>query len=503
MKCSYPQLTDEGIEIKRIERGNTFLDVNMPTLLKELTLTHALTRTALRLILRKSTAVAIALGVFFSLIFAAPYNHYFKVPSSHTAAYQLFIIQADDFGSLWSVADAQEVLERVSSDLAFDNVYVLLFIHGWHHNADPEDESLQLFRSTLARISRRLASSDLSEVRRDLSGTGSFRLIGVYVGWRGRSLPGVLDYLTMWWRKSAAERVGDGDVREFILRLQRIYRRNSAGIRPQSAGRRHFMGLVTVGHSFGAQVLLKSMAAELEADLAERAPVLSGTVSPPVPLSGLNVRAERLPIEGFGDVNILLNPATEAYEYARIDRLSRQLSYPSCQLPQLLVFSAVNDVPRKFFFPLARGITRLFRPGFRTSEQGVLWGTALGELKEQQTHTLRVAEVRQENSLQDADYNSESGRARIRDWDFTGTTVFNDVELERIERRATSANSPVAVVSADSTLVDGHNGIFEARFWNFLVDYVTFMEGKRMLWHQHWLSDGTYEDRGCEEATGQ
>ncbi len=475
----------------------------MPALLKELTQTHALRRTALRLLFRKRAAVAIALGIVFLFIFVAPYNHYFKVPSSHTAAYQLFVVQADDFGSLWSVADAQKVLERVSADLAFDNVYVLLFIHGWHHNADPEDESLQQFQSTLARVSRRLAGSNLSEVRRDLSGTGSFRLIGVYVGWRGRSLPGVLDYLTMWWRKSAAERVGDGDVREFILRLQRIYRSNSAPTRPQNPGRRHFMGLVTVGHSFGAQVLLKSLAAELEADLAERAPALSGTVSPPVPLSGLNVRGERVPIEGFGDVNILLNPAVEAYEYARIDRLSRQLSYPSCQLPQLLVFSAVNDVPRKFFFPIARAVTRLYRAGFRTSEQGVLWGTALGELQEQQTHTLRVVATPEENSLQDADYDSASGRARIRDWDFTGTTVFNDVELERIEPRAQSANSPVAVVSADSTLVDGHDGIFKARFWNFLVDYVTFMEGKRMLWHQQWISDGTRGYRECEEVTGQ
>jgi hypothetical protein len=475
----------------------------MAVLRDELTLRHALTRAALRLILRKSTAVALALGVFLLVIFAAPYNEYFKVQSSHSAAYQLFVIQADDFGSLWSVSDAQEVLNRVSSDLALDNVYVLLFIHGWHHNADPEDGDLREFESTLGRVSRRLASSDLSEVRRELSGTGSFRLIGVYVGWRGRSLPGVLDYLTMWWRKSAAERVGDGDVREFILRLQRIYRRNSPRNRPQSAGPLHFMGLVTVGHSFGAQVLLKSVLAELEADLAERAPALASTVSPAVASSALNVREERLPIDGFGDVNILLNPATEAYEYARIDRLSRQLKYPTCQLPQLLVFSAVNDVPRKFFFPIARGLTRLFRPGFRTSEQGALWGTALGELKEQQTHTLRVVETHQANSLQDEDYNSPSGRARIRDWDFTGTTFFNDVELKSSGRGATSANSPVAVVSADSTLVDGHNGIFKRRFWDFLIDYVTFMEGKRMLWHQHWINDGTYGAQGCKRATGE
>jgi hypothetical protein len=110
-------------------------------------------------ILRRSTAVALALGVFLLVIFAAPYNEYFTVPRSHSAAYQLFVIQADDFGSLWSVSDAQEVLNRVSSDLTLDNVYVLLFIHGWHHNADPEDDSLHEFESTLARVNRRLEAT--------------------------------------------------------------------------------------------------------------------------------------------------------------------------------------------------------------------------------------------------------------------------------------------------------------------------------------------------------
>src|SRR5206468_3336448 len=57
---------------------------------------------------------------------------------------------------------------------------------------------------------------------------GPFRIIGVYVGWRGRSVPGMIDYATFWGRKSAAERVGQSDFQEFMVRLKNAYEHHSA-----------------------------------------------------------------------------------------------------------------------------------------------------------------------------------------------------------------------------------------------------------------------------------
>jgi hypothetical protein len=188
------------------------------------------------------------------------------------------------------------------------------------------------------------------------------------VGWRGRSLPSFFDYGTMWWRKSAAERVGDGDVSEFLERLQRIYLRANAFKRyAQNPGGTPYMGLVTVGHSFGGQVAFKSVARELEGSLTERAPEQTDAVTKPsIPSRPV---VERVAIDSFGDLNILLNPALEAYQFARIDGLYRQLTYPSTQTPQLVVLSADNDVPREFFFPIARGLTRPF--GSRGAKPGL------------------------------------------------------------------------------------------------------------------------------------
>jgi hypothetical protein len=282
----------------------------------------------------------------------------------------------------------------------------------------------------------------------------------------------------MWWRKGAAERVGDGDVAEFLERLQRIYLRANAFKRyQQNPGKTPFMGLVTIGHSFGAQVVLKSVCRALEGELVERAPRQTDAVT--VPSAPENPVPERVPIDSFGDLNILLNPALEAYQYARIDGLYRQLSYPSTQTPQLVVFSADNDVPRQLFFPIARGITRPFRPSFRNPYQGALWGKALGELPNQQTHELRLA-TGEPDSLTDADY-SVDRRHRIAEHDFTAATVFAGIRLGPLPSPQVIPNSPVAVVVTHDKIIDGHDGIFLPGFKKFLAPYIAFIEGKRAV----------------------
>jgi hypothetical protein len=414
------------------------------------------------------------------------YHRPYPAPPVATPAYELRVIQADDVGSLWSVPDANEVLAHIADTVQEHNAFIVVFIHGWHHNADPDDDNLLAFRDKLAQIAAQLHQPGQSQVRQRLTGEAETRVIGVYVGWRGRSLPGVLDYATMWWRKAAAERVGDGDAREFIERLQRIYLRTNTRARVRAGEPlRHQMGLVTIGHSFGGQVLLKAVGRALEQDLIPRAPALPDELGPRPPPG---TTPEHEPIDSFGDLNVLLNPATEAYQFARIDRLYRQLQYPRCQTPQLVVFSADDDTPRAAYFPIARLLTRPFRPGFRNAEQATLWSSALGVLEEQQTHSLRrlPGDRLETASLADADLRERDALRRIQDRDLTARTVFGHLLLEPLPAVAPIANSPVAVVLTHDDIIVGHNGIFQADFWDFLVEYIGFVEAKRMLWLEQW-----------------
>lgn len=410
------------------------------------------------------------------------YNRCWPQPHDQPAHYELHTVQLDDFGSFWKPQEADHVLRHVEAAAQAGNTFVYVFIHGWNHNAAPGDSNLRDFNhKTLAKLCKDLSTPSRRALREKLSGSADFRLIGIYVGWRGRSLPGLLNFGTMWWRKAAAERVGEGDVSEFIERLQRMYlRANSIRREPHETAVKPMMGLVTIGHSFGGQVLLKSVARSLEYALTERASTLADVTRPAANAPATDVR---IPVDSLGDLNILLNPATEAYQFGRIDDLYRQLRFPDRQTPQLVVFSAVNDVPRKCFFPIARVLTLPFRPSFRDAYQGRLYGRALGVLAEQQTHAMTRAPGAAD-SLVDADYATDDAR-KVRLFDFSGLACFGGVRMQRLPEtgslRPAIANSPVGVVQVRDKVIDGHNGIFGEDFQHFLASYVAFVEGKRLL----------------------
>ncbi|HEY9026013.1 MAG TPA: hypothetical protein VIP05_17075 [Burkholderiaceae bacterium] len=427
-----------------------------------------------------SIALVAGLALAAYLFGFAMYDRAYPQPERRTAAHVLHTIQVDDFGTLWDVEAARSALAEVDASWRQGNVFVVVFVHGWHHGAGPRDDNLRDFEhKLLRRLRENLDAPGRRALREKLTGSPEVKLIGLYVGWRGRSLPGWLDYLTLWGRKAAAERVGDGDVAEFIERLQRMYLRANAARRDPAPGVANpFMGLATLGHSLGAQVLLKAVARPLEFALAERARLLADVVRQPADTAADLVR---VPLDSLGDVNILLNPATEAYQFARIDDLYRQLRYPAQQTPQLLVLSADDDVPRRLLFPLARWVTLPFRPPFRSRFQGNLWGCALGELLSQKTHDLGPAKPAAAPSLVDDDYVTDGG-AKLRSFDFSGPTVLGRVQMTP-RPGAPVAYSPVGVAVSHRGLIAGHNGIFGDDLLDFLCTWIGYVSGKRLMIH--------------------
>ena len=413
--------------------------------------------------------------------------------------FELHLVQSDDYGSFWDVKQAQATLDRVEALSKDSNTLVVLFVHGWHHNADPADSNLKDSIEALNELKSLLDTPERRRLREMQTGRADVNLVGIYVGWRGRSLPSLLDYLTFWGRKNTAERVGEGDLSEFIERLQRIYlRANGGGPTEEPSGRstatatttttkpKTITGLVTLGHSFGAQVLWKALARQLESPLTQRSRCLADRLSPTV-LSQLST--EQVAFNSLGDLNILLNPALEAYQFARVDSLYRQIKFLPEQTPQLVVFSSDNDDVRKIWFPLGRAVTGPFRPNFRAegdARQGRLWGRALGEVDDQVSHSLaksKRADIG--DSLTEQDYLTPP---KIRNYDFTQATTFAGITLTPSDGKDGRAprvpNSPVLVVRTEEKIIDGHNKIFEPGFRQFLARYIAFIEGKRLVLRQ-------------------
>ena len=178
-------------------------------------------------------------------------------------------------------------------------------------------------------------------------------------------------------------------------------------------------------------------------------------------------------VSGLGDLTVLLNPAFEAFQYERIDRLTTNVSFKESQAPVFFTVSAEDDSARKYWFPIGRNLNVLFRPSFQNDGEKKLWTMALGEHEPQQTHTLVV--TGNSDTISDTLYKD----CKIATVNLTGSLVLGGAQLSSKGNR-NRPYSPVVVAYTSNKLVQEHSGIFGETFSNFLTDFVRFVQAKRM-----------------------
>ena len=140
-----------------------------------------------------------------------------------------------------------ERIERVRRWLGTESTTapIVVFVHGWHHNASDEDENLRGFKKFLSKL----------EQRRRQAGVEYPQVNGIYVGWRGDEWEFVgpewiqfLDFPTIWSRKDASVLVGEGGLRTLISALREDY--------PNRV-------LIVAGHSLGASAIFHAVKPDL------------------------------------------------------------------------------------------------------------------------------------------------------------------------------------------------------------------------------------------------
>jgi hypothetical protein len=458
------------------------------------------------------------------------YHHPYRLgkhAAQHAQGFDLHFIESDDEGWFWDPTQADGALSSIRQSAAVGDTIVVLFVHGWHHSACCCDGNLEGFKEVLRRLNGELlqpmyqgarvrAQTERNQPHTQGEGQGEGRaqrpvkVIGIYAAWRGRSLPGLLDYATFWGRKSAARRVGGNDFQEFIVRLQQVYDSRRPGA--------PFLGLVSVGHSFGGAALLAATAGHIESELqkATSTPVFLRSAEPaPQPLPTAP------PLRGFGDLVVLVNPAVEAAAYERMNLLSRGLRYSPGQSPMLITFSADNDVPRHRLFEWGRTAGEWFTaaPRFGDERERSLRRQALGvqgDNGEQVTHRLepvdesvlldhaertsvpeavclteyatctfdwyrwRVPPARPGPDSLDSGNASDGQLRTLHGYDFAQPVTFANLRL-RPNRPQATPYQPLIVASVDTRVIDGHNGMFSEPFMDFLIRYVGFIEAKQYL----------------------
>lgn len=288
-------------------------------------------------------------------------------------SFTMGIVEFDEQGRFWDrrqVDVLEAEIRRGAKGPGEPGALIAVFVHGWKHSADVCDSYLACFRESL-----RLTAED-QKAALALSATGgpAIPVYGVFVGWRGLSgRAGPLRDLSFLTRKSAAIRVGGGDVAELLTRLDCL--RNELN----SSGRKRSR-LVIAGHSLGATVVYSSLSGVLKSRLAE-------ALHRPVPAEGpVSV------VRGFGDLVVLLNPALDAEAFRPLwEMASRFTAFSRTQAPVLVVVGSETDSATGTFFPIGQTVATLFKRT-RDTEQKRALRTAVGNYEPYVSHRLSAAE---------------------------------------------------------------------------------------------------------------
>lgn len=426
--------------------------------------------------LRSALLLAVVLSSACTLYRTGPQHH--GTPFVDCTGCKLGVVELDDQGRYFSRSAADEIIKYVRGEAPKGGATVVVFIHGWHHSAREDDGNLNDFRAALEKLHTEMDAPVYQRARHELYGHADAQVIGIYVGWRGASLPMPLaDYATFWDRKPAAQRVGNGDVVELLSSLNHIWSSaNAAG---------HYMGLVTMGHSFGGQVTVSAVSAMLRNRVVDARPDNGGRFDN---------------IAGFGDIIVLVNPATEAATLQALSEETRLATFKPEQVPVLLVVSSEADGPNHRLFPLGR----IFDVADQVHQHGEYTQNihALGWYEPQVTHCLAAEGGRDCGIASPTGPLKQRGRSLplrkqpYTDDDYSGVwtdadfhhplTIQLGADLEMAGARfyrvsaGIDPNEPFVVAKATPDIIDGHNDMFNDRFIAFLVRYVAGAQLKRV-----------------------
>ncbi len=110
--------------------------------------------------------LALSLSVWLSYIPDQPYH----LPTAATAQQNFHVIEFNDQGQPHLPAQWQALQARITQTYSGPAPELLIFVHGWHHSAKPDDENFVAFEQFYQQMSKR-------DPQRNL--------LGLYIGWRG------------------------------------------------------------------------------------------------------------------------------------------------------------------------------------------------------------------------------------------------------------------------------------------------------------------------------
>ncbi len=257
-------------------------------------------------------------------------------------------------------------LKQLYDDNRDNGLSLVVFVHGWHHNAGAEDRNVTNFR----RLVR-----DVSVAEKLMNAGKGPRVVGIYVGWRGESITvPYLNNITFWDRKNTAERVSQGSVRELFARLDFLRDRGRTGVKFDALSRKDEPGegrrnvrMLTIGHSFGGLITYEALSSEF--------------------LRAASRSTGDDYVSRLGDLVVIVNPAFEGARYEPLMAAGQRIArLKPNQLPVVIVATSRADWATRGLFPLARWFSTFLERTPGQEDDAIVY--AVGHNARYRTHSL-------------------------------------------------------------------------------------------------------------------
>ncbi|WP_297891637.1 thioesterase [Shewanella sp.] len=231
----------------------------------------------------------------------------YHIPGPDTAKQNFHVIEFNDQGQPHNEGQWQGLQARILQSNTDTVPELLIFVHGWHHSAEPKDENFIAFEQ----FYQQMAASDAQR-----------NLLGLYIGWRGdkydpfwldgsddaKSWIEPLDFPTILQRKRIAKRIGQLGLSQLLDKLDTLVAQHK------------LLRYTVIGHSLGGAVVLHASKDRIKTAIDNQ--------------------------QDNPNLFLLLNPAVPAKEYRPLDTL---VSIDR-QKPSMVVLQSKGDFAVKEAF---------------------------------------------------------------------------------------------------------------------------------------------------------